>query len=401
MKKVVATKKKILFVINSLECGGAEKSLVSLLPLLDPGRYDIDIMVFKKGGEFEIFLPGNCRILTPGGYLDRDLALGAMLRQGRLGDLWIRLSAALRLKLKTWRGSRRAHEAEILWPIVTSAVPRAVGRYDTAVAFGQGAPTYYVADKVDAPNKVAWINIDTVKARYSKRFNTPYYDRYQTIVPVSDGLAVILEREYRFEQQRLRTIYDIINPDFIREMSRQGGGLPPGNGCRILTIGRLVEQKGYDIALAAAAILKGRGIDFHWYVIGEGALRGELERGIAASELTECFTLLGVQVNPYGQLKECDIYAQTSRFEGFCLTLAEARIFQKPLVSTNFTVVTNQIRHGENGLIAEMNGASVADALERLIRDAGLRDRLIEATGRDRIDNVETELPKIEALLSA
>ena len=94
-----------------------------------------------------------------------------------------------------------------------------------------------------------------------------------------------------------------------------------------------------------------------------------------------------------------DVYVQTSSFEGFGLTLSEARILHRPVVSTNFPVVYNQIRDGENGLIAEMTAESVAEKVMLLIHDEELRNRLIEATKQEVNMTSITEPKKVMALL--
>ena len=81
---------------------------------------------------------------------------------------------------------------------------------------------------------------------------------------------------------------------------------------------------------------------------------------------------MGVQANPYPYMKAGDIYVQTSRFEGYCLTLTEARILNRPCVATNFDVVYDQMVQGENGLVVEMTPEAVAEGILRLMRDPAL-----------------------------
>ena len=115
-------------------------------------------------------------------------------------------------------------------------------------------------------------------------------------------------------------------------------------GLRILTIGRLANQKGYDMALEACKILKEKGIEFKWYSLGIGPLKEEIEKYINENNLENNFKLLGVKSNPYPFIKDCDIYVQTSRFEGFGIAIAEARMLNKPVVTTRFDAVYNQMK---------------------------------------------------------
>ena len=138
-------------------------------------------------------------------------------------------------------------------------------------------------------------------------------------------------------------------------MSGLGNGFEDSfTGIRILTIGRLANQKGYDIALEACKKLKEKGINFRWYVLGKGPLKEEIEKYIIKNNLSKHFILLGVEANPYPFIKNTDIYVQTSRFEGFGLALAEARMLNVPIVTTRFDAVYNQMIDGKNGLVVDM-----------------------------------------------
>lgn len=98
-------------------------------------------------------------------------------------------------------------------------------------------------------------------------------------------------------------------------------------------------------------------------------------------------------------MEQADVYVQTSKFEGFGMTIAEAKILGKPIVSTNFDVVYNQITHEKNGLIAEMNGKSIADSIYRMITDNELRKSIIDEVKRENNITHLTEAKKVEALI--
>ena len=167
----------------------------------------------------------------------------------------------------------------------------------------------------------------------------------------------------------------------------------------IVTTGRLVPPKNYLLAVETAVLLRNEGIDFVWYFVGEGPERGRIEETIQKYALDERVKLVGMKPNPYPYMAMADVYVQTSSFEGFGLTLNEARILHRPVVSTNFPVVYNQIRDGENGLIAEMNPKSVAEKIIRILKDDSLRDKLVEGTKREVNTTAETEPKKVMELL--
>ena len=170
------------------------------------------------------------------------------------------------------------------------------------------------------------------------------------------------------------------------------------DGVRILTIGRLAYQKGYDMAIEAAKILKDKNIKFKWYVIGEGSLKDELRELVKNNGLEKEFIFMGTFVNPYPFIKQCDIYCQPSRFEGFGLAIAEARLLNKPVVATNFEIVHDQITNNVNGLISDMNSESIAKSLMELINDKDLSYRIIEKLKDEKV-GTEEEINKIYELI--
>ena len=345
--------KRILFFIESLQCGGAEKSLVSLLPTLDYTQYGVDLLLLKRGGVFEPYVPKQVRILD-----FRQQAHPLVFR-------FYQTLFSLRLR---WNRliHRPEHAAETRWKTMHRAYTPFPSHYDVAVAYQQGFPTYYIATYVQADKKYAWINADISHVGYKADFNRPFYDRFDIIVPVSDRLKDILAASDYVPKQKLQTIYDTINPALIQSMAQEPQTAMQNDGFKLLTVGRMVQLKGFDLAVEAANLLRQKGLSFCWYFVGDGEERANIENRINQLNLRENVKLLGFQANPYPFMAAADIYVQTSRFEGFGLTIAEAKILNKPIVSTNFPVVYDQITDGENGLIAEMNPESIAQQIMRM-----------------------------------
>lgn len=136
-----------------------------------------------------------------------------------------------------------------------------------------------------------------------------------------------------------------------------------------MTVGRLSREKGQDMAIEALYKLRKSGYDVKWYCVGDGNDRGYYEEMIKKYNLQKYFILLGAKTNPYYYMNEADIYVQTSRHEGYCLTLAEAKCLEKVIVTTNFITASNQIIDGENGFICEMNSDSIYRKIEFIIND--------------------------------
>lgn len=298
------------------------------------------------------------------------------------------------LKVKT-------HGAETLWKCMGWAMKVPKGIWDIAIAYQQGMPTYIVAEKITAKKKFAWINADIFASGYNIKFNSNFYREFDSIVPVSDILKErMLEKMPEFKD-KYEVVYDVLNPNIIHDLSlEQVTSLRTKMDEYILvTTARLVPEKGYDIAVTAASFLKQNGVKFHWYFIGEGIQRAYIEKMKKELEVDDEVVLLGLQTNPYAYMAQADIYVQTSKFEGFGMTIGEAKILGKPIVSTNFDVVYNQLSHEKNGLIAEMNGESVAKNILRLINDSELKNSLVKTVKQEINNTCTSEVINVEKMI--
>ena len=378
---------QVLFFIESLQCGGAEKSLISLLPLLDYSKMDVDLLLLKRGGIFEQYVPENIRVID--------------FRQ-QVHPLLLRFYQALFSLRLRWNRliGRKEHGAETRWKTMRHAYTPLAKHYDVAIAYQQGFPTYYLAEKVNAGKKIAWANVDLNKAGYCAQYNRPFYDKYDKVVAVSANLQQMLADDGFASSGKITVVQDILNVALIREMATQSDFSKHPSGLTLVTVGRMVYQKGYDIAVEAADILRNQGLYFHWYFVGDGAMRETIEKLIRERHLNNHITLLGEQANPYPYMVAADIYVQTSRFEGFGITLAEARILGKSVISTNFPVVYNQIVDGENGLIAYMTPDSIAEKIILLTRDTRLREQLFHNISLERNNTAEVESAKVNQLIT-
>ena len=393
--------KKVLFVIDSLHCAGAEKSLTTLLSLLDYSKYDVDLQLFGYGGALEELVPKEVNILKPMEYikfssLSTKNAVIKSLKNMNFKMLNSRLKFSLAIRKNNYSN---AQKARVYWQKVSNVIEKNNKEYDIAISYAQGVPTFYVAEKVCAKKKLAWVNVSYKLEDEDRVFQEQFYDKYNKIVAVSDSAKNIFLETFPKYTDKLEIIYDINDADFIKKMSDQGQSYNDNyTGLRILTIGRLANQKGYDIALEACKILKEKGIEFKWYSLGIGPLKEEIEKYINENNLENNFKLLGVKSNPYPFIKDCDIYVQTSRFEGFGIAIAEARMLNKPVVTTRFDAVYNQMKDRKNGLVVDMNSQGIVNGILELINNKKLTNEIISYLKTEKKGNTE-ELEKFYKLI--
>jgi glycosyltransferase involved in cell wall biosynthesis len=176
---------------------------------------------------------------------------------------------------------------------------------------------------------------------------------------------------------------------------------------RFLSVGRLVPFKGFDILIDACAELQKRGIDFACEIIGDGALREELEERASRQNLGERIHFAGEQSQNYVQatLRDCDVFVLASAPDDrgasdvFPTVIAEAMATGKPVVSTTVAGIPELVANGETGfLVPPRDARALADAMEQLARDENLRLNFGDA-GRLRIEQKFTIEKTIEPLL--
>ncbi len=370
--------KKILIVINSLTIGGSEKSLVSLLGLLDYSKYEVDLLMFRKGEDFDKYIPKEVNILEEPNYYRFIYKKSYKLSlNDRIRYILCRIMTSIRIRINN-NSKNVINTEQVLYKSQRNILNNQLKKYDIAIAYSQGMPTYYVVDKVQAKKKIAWINCDYATTKYDKEFDYNYYKKIDKIVVVSETIRKsIIELKPEYEK-KLEVILDIVNPKLIEKMSEYDEGLIKLNGCiNILTVARLsMLHKGYDLAIKAARLLKDDGYKFKWYVIGDGPDKGILSKLINEFEVGDCFILLGKKDNPYPYMKTCDLYVQPSKKEGFGLTVVEAKILKALIICTNFNTAEELINNEVDGLIVDINESAIYSGIKRLINNSEFKQKI-------------------------
>lgn len=391
-------KKRILFVIESLTAAGAEKSLVTFLSVLDKERFDIDLQLFAYGGEFERYLPSEVNLLPPLDYI--QFAKKNVFCQFLSFDIQkivarCRFSIALRRKDLGHRD-----RARLFWKYVSGCIPRSTKEYDIAVAYAQNVPTLYVVDKVTASKKFAWVNVRYIPEGINYSYYKSFYSKIDFIVAVSDSAYEEFSAVYPCFKNKMQVIKDMLDASLITQMSLEKQEIRYDTNIPVfLTVARLnSSQKGYDITLEACRLLRDRGVRFKWYALGRGEYRPEMESYIQKHHLEDVFIFLGTTPNPYPYIKNCTLYVQTSRHEGYGLSIAEARILNKPVVTTEFDAVWAQMVQGENGLVVPQDPVAVADSIERLLNDQQLYNHIVAYQQQEKKGNTE-EIEKFYQLI--
>ena len=143
----------------------------------------------------------------------------------------------------------------------------------------------------------------------------------------------------------------------------------------ILSVGSLENQKGFDMAIEAADILRRHHIGFEWFILGEGKERDNLQKKINSSNLKGYVHLCGIRKNPYPYYKFCDLYVQPSRHEGYGLAVEEARILECCIIVTDFAGAKEQIKHQLTGSIINFDCEILEKEIRKLLTSSQLRKK--------------------------
>ncbi len=388
-------KKKLLFIMPALGSGGAEKALITLLNLFDYSRYDVDLFLFRRQGLFLPNVPEQVNIIDGGNdYALFDGSASACIK-ANVKKLKFS-SAANRIKYaKALAGGNK----EAVWSCIKKALAKTDKHYDVAVAYLEGNSVYYCVDCVDADVKIGYVHNDYNKLGLDKDFDRPYFEKLDYLVSVSDKCVNVLKENFPDLQQKIKLMLNIVSPTILDSLGKKDAAEYEGKDSKILlTVGRLSQQKGYDMAVEAAKILSDKGYNLKWFAIGKGELTEQIGSRIKELHLEDKFILLGERANPYPYIRNCDIYVQPSYFEGKSIAVDEAKIFAKPIVCTKFPTVYDQLTDGKTALLAEINAQSIAEKTETLLNSEELCKTLSENLKKEKAGN-EEEIDKFYTLL--
>lgn len=391
-------KHRILFTTSSFTCGGVAKSLLSVLSIIPEEQFLVTLLLTRMNGDLLPYVPKWITIIElPLAPLDRY-----ELEHGRKRTLlhaishfhWIHAIRMLALRLY-WKLFSRHKDYNL---IVTESMIKRAGKppfasdFDFAFAYdGCYVASVAALEFGKAPTSAIWCHdenkIGTIKSGLWCHLHSRFTYRFAT-----KQLCERLNSGAPSNWKRFEEMPYILDRSFMMRMADEDHAFDDGfDGLRILSVGRLCAQKGFDKAVDIAAKMKATGLRFRWYVIGCGEDRGKLERAIADNAVSDSFILLGQHINPYPFFKGCDIYAQPSRWEAFCITVAEARMFCKPIVCTDFVGATEQLVDGKTGFIVPVGDWTAFRAkLELLLRDSELRGKLSHELS---LTNPDTFLP--------
>jgi glycosyltransferase involved in cell wall biosynthesis len=374
-------KTKVLFVYSAMVVGGSTTSLLSLLQCLNKEKYDIDLLLYRNSGPLFDAIPDNIEVLPEAAIYDRSTVRQIAKQLG------IFLFKGYALKALLWKAKKRklGFSQQILADMQTAEFSRTLDKeYDVAIGYIEGWSDRYVASKVKAHKKLAWLHAEFDRVAAFPELECKWMEKVDYIVTVAERCREEFAAKMPAFSAKAICIENIVSTKTVRLRAEQVEEhddaydyLQSFNGFKIITVCRLsMEHKGLDRAVMCARALKGLGYSFVWYVVGEGGDRCALQHMINDNGVNDCFKLIGNRFNPYRFIKECDVFCMPSRFEGKPIAITESMMLGVPPVVTEYLSAKEQIKDGYDGIVVANTDDAILDGIKTVFDDTTLLNRL-------------------------
>lgn len=369
--------KKIAVVVTEFIAGGVEKALLELIDAIDPNEYEITVFLPNKNGQWTYLLEEKVDVVV----LQEDTRKQAkeLLKNFNLFKLFRLLFFRLISKLIIHTNYSKGLEYRL------KSAPRYPKKFDIVIAYKISNidivlnSLYYI----ESDKKVAWVH-QVFNESEKKHINL--YNQFDKIFCVSEALKIQTVNMFPELKNKTEVFHNILNVNKIKKLSTDYLPKLKSNSelFTIVTVGRLSIEKGQDIIPLVTFSLRNKGYSFVWYLIGDGPLEQTIYEKIKQYNVEKNIVLCGKLDNPYPYIKKCDIYVQTSKTEGWGLTVSEAKILHKPIVTTDAGVMHEQIKHGVNGIIIDKYSVEeLCNGIEQLMTDPSLRETFIQQLEKD------------------
>lgn len=398
-------KKKILIVSHFMYLGGVERSLLGLLNQFDYGQYDVSLFLFRHEGELMPYIPEQVHLLPEiRQYTALACPIKNVVKRGQIllagSRIFGKLKASLyyhshQSSLENAVGIEYSHKyTKWLMPQITPDVT-----YDLAISFL--TPHYFVAEKVYAKTKIAWIHTDYTKIMINRQSELSMWSKYDHIAAISQSAAVAFDQVFPQLKNKITVIENILPERLVKEQSNAfsiSAEMPDDGNIKLLSVGRFSNAKNFDNVPEICSLLIKKGLHVKWYLIGYGADEGLIRSKVQQYHMKDMVILLGKKDNPFPYIKACDLYVQPSRYEGKCVSVREAQMLCKPVVITRYPTSSSQLQDGTDGVIVPMDNTGCAEGISSVLTNKQLLETL-QKNCSDRDYSNKQEIKKIYSLI--
>lgn len=349
--------KKILFVLPWLAVGGLERMQVTLANALVMRGYDVTVLVLENRLDLKDELDGRVHLVYKPYKPHKIMKRIPYIRYKFYDDgMWETRASAEKL-YKYYVGNEK---------------------YDVEIGFFRGLSVKIISGSTNkASKKIAWVHSDFkhcggVTNNFKSLKDTKYaYSKYEKIVCVSRQAEESFNEIIGFHD-KTTVIYNMIPTDSILEKSKETIDIKKEKFA-ILSVGHLINVKGFDRLLEAVKRLNDDGFDFDLWLVGYGEDEDKLKEYAKKNNLNNV-KFLGFEKNPYKYMKNADLYVCSSRYEGFNLTVAEALFLETPVISTDCTGPREILADGEYGMLVDNSTEGLYNGINNLLKNKGVLD---------------------------
>lgn len=372
---------KILFAIESLAGGGAEKVLLNILNKLDSSKYEITLFVFFPGGVYEKYLNHNIKVIS---FYKNPQNLNSIKR------LLYKIYRSVTIRLLTKYPSL----------ITKFQKGRIKEQYDIGVSFCEGLNSAIIMENpLQFTKKIGWVHIDFKlhNANISNANILYYYKNFDKIAFVSgDSLNAFKETFPEISDTNFKIIYNPINISEIQTKSKIENPFNK-NKFTIISVGRFNKQKRFDRVIDIAELAKAENLNIKFLIVGEGGLKDDYINQIAKAQLENYVEIHPFTENIVAWIKYSDVYLMTSDYEGLPVVICEAMTLAKPIIATRITGTVELLENGKYGLLVEKNIEELYQSVKNMATNADLRhfyskklsENIDNFIFKDNIQNVE------------
>ena len=390
-------KRKIIFVAQALWLGGIETALVNLLNHLNYQKYDITCLITEDYQNMADRITSKCRLLIA----DRShtVSFQEKYRYCNLYNLMEEPQTSSKIRRLIWKIIcifGKALEMRLYSKYIKKQLQKEY--FDTAVIYSDRMAEITVR-AVNADRYIMFYH----NADLGKAYHDSYgYRASEKIIAVSELQSEKLKKLRPQYASKIIAIHNYIDVETIRKKAIEpmDENFFSENGIHLVSCGRLAYQKGFDIAIEACSKVVQAGYpNLHWYILGIGNQKKELEQKIKEFYLEEHFHLIGSRNNPFPYMKAADLYVQPSRSEGYSLSVLEARVLACPTVAT-YAAAGEQMVDGVTGTLCDATADSIAEGILKHLSDSKLSERYHNALAEFSFEQFNKDiLNKIEELL--
>lgn len=360
--------KKILFVIGSFGNGGVTKTLLNAVSDIEAQNFDITILPLFNSNYENFKLPNRVRVLNS----TIPPIINVQLQGGRRSAIKLMIKSLDIKSTLQWLYYNFlliiSREKSVKY--IASFVGKIDSNYDVIVDYlGYGSYiTEFVSSTYFKAKKISFVHTEFSASGINMRGLEKKLGYFDWIYGVSKRCCEDLSEKYPNLSPIIKVCYNIIPTDEIVSLSSQQIEIVfDTDKINIVTVGRLAPEKGIDLAINIAKRLVDEEYNFNWYICGNGREYDKYQQMISDLKLNDNFFLLGYRSNPYPCIKQCDIYVQPSRYEGYCMTVAEAIILQKNIVATNVAGVTEQLEGYSRGIVVDIEENSIFNGIIKMM----------------------------------